>query len=308
MHPKPPLPSATAPPEPQASSPATLPDGLSSAAPPEFYENVDMAAVDADTRTAMAAISPESTFSFKVLTVNIHKGFTFFNRKFILPELREAVRQVGADVVFLQEVTGNHEKHPDKFDNYPETPHYEFLADTIWPQFAYGRNAVYTNGHHGNAVLSKFPIVRFENIDVSISGPERRGLLHCELQIPGRSVNVHAICVHLGLMESHRVQQMQMLCDLVRKGIPPQAPVVVAGDFNDWRHRAHVLLEQGADLHEVFVQAHGQAARTFPARLPLLRLDRIYVRNAIGHAPVVLPSRPWSHLSDHAPLAAEIEL
>ncbi len=308
MHTKPLPPSANAPPAPQASSPATLPDGLSTAAPPEFYDNLDMAAVDADTRTAMAAVSPESTFSFKVLTVNIHKGFTFFNRKFILPELREAVRQVGADVVFLQEVTGNHEKHPDKFDNYPETPHYEFLADTIWPQFAYGRNAVYTNGHHGNAVLSKFPIVRFENIDVSISGPERRGLLHCELQIPGRSVNVHAICVHLGLMESHRVQQMQMLCDLVRKGIPPQAPVVVAGDFNDWRHRAHVLLEQGADLHEVFVQAHGQAARTFPARLPLLRLDRIYVRNAIGHAPVVLPSKPWSHLSDHAPLAAEIEL
>jgi endonuclease/exonuclease/phosphatase family metal-dependent hydrolase len=270
--------------------------------------SIDMAAVEADTQTAMAAASAESSFLFKVLTVNIHKGFTFFNRKFILPELREAVRTVGADVVFLQEVTGNHIKHADKFDNYPDTPHYEFLADTIWPQFAYGRNAVYTNGHHGNAVLSKFPIVRFENRDVSISGPERRGLLHCELKVPGRSVNVHAICVHLGLMETHRVQQMEMLCDLVRKDIPAHAPVVVAGDFNDWRLRAHTVLETGADLHEVFVQANGQAARTFPARLPLLRLDRIYVRNAIGHAPVVLPSRPWSHLSDHAPLAAEIEL
>jgi len=267
-----------------------------------------MAAVEADTQTALAAISPNSSFSFKVLTVNIHKGFTFFNRKFMLPELREAVRSVSADVVFLQEVTGNHAKHPDRFDNYPDTPHYEFLADTIWPQFAYGRNAVYTNGHHGNAVLSKFPIVRFENRDVSISGPERRGLLHCELQIPGRKVNVHAICVHLGLMETHRAQQIAILCELVRKEIPAHAPVVVAGDFNDWRHRAHNLMEHNADLHEVFVQAYGKAALTFPARLPLLRLDRIYVRNAIGHAPVVLPNKPWSHLSDHAPLAAEIEL
>jgi endonuclease/exonuclease/phosphatase family metal-dependent hydrolase len=266
-----------------------------------------MAAVQADTETALAAASGGSSFSFKVLTVNIHKGFTFFNRKFILPELREAVRKVGADVVFLQEVTGSHIKHADKFDNYPETPHYEFLADTIWPQVAYGRNAVYTNGDHGNAVLSKFPIVRFENRDVSISGPERRGLLHCELKIPGRGINVHAICVHLGLMEAHRLQQMQMLCDLVRNEIPAQAPVVVAGDFNDWRHRAHAVLEQ-AELHEVFVLANGQAARTFPARLPLLRLDRIYVRNAFGHTPVVLPSDPWSHLSDHAPLAAQIEL
>ncbi len=274
----------------------------------EVARHIDMAAVEADTRAALAAIRPSSSFSFKVLTVNIHKGFTFLNRKFILPELREAVRTVGADVVFLQEVTGNHLKHPDRFDNYPDTPHYEFLADTIWPQFAYGRNAVYTNGHHGNAVLSKFPIVRFENRDVSISGPERRGLLHCELQIPGRSVNVHAICVHLGLMEAHRAQQIAMLCELVRKEIPAHAPVVVAGDFNDWRHRAHDPMEHKADLHEVFVQAYGKAARTFPARLPLLRLDRIYVRNAIGHAPVVLPNKPWSHLSDHAPLAAEIEL
>jgi endonuclease/exonuclease/phosphatase family metal-dependent hydrolase len=248
------------------------------------------------------------TFSLKVLTVNIHKGFTFFNRKFILPELREAVRKIGADVVFLQEVTGSHTDHGDKFDNYPDTPHYEFLADSIWPEFAYGQNAVYDKGDHGNAVMSKFPIVRFENHDVSITGPERRGLLHCELAIPGRSVNLHAICVHLSLTEAHRTQQMDKLCQLIADQVPPQAPLVVAGDFNDWRNRANSQLEQGAHLHEVFVQEYGQPARTFPARKPLLRLDRIYVRNAIGHKPVVLPNRPWSHLSDHAPLAAEIEL
>ena len=266
--------------------------------------------VDADVLAeAREAIATAAlTFSIKVLTVNIHKGFTFFNRKFILHELREAVRTVGADVVFLQEVTGTHAKHENKVANYPATPHYEFLADSIWPQFAYGRNAVYTNGHHGNAVLSKFPIVSFENRDVSISGPERRGLLHCVLKIPGRDTHVHAICVHLGLAESHRLKQLHMLCDMVRNDIPPSDPVIAAGDFNDWRRRAHDVLEQGAGMHEVFVQATGKAARTFPARFPLLPLDRIYVRNAIGHAPVVLPPRPWSHLSDHAPLAAEIEL
>ena len=257
----------------------------------------------------MAAIATAAkVFSVKVLTVNIHKGFTFFNRKFILPELREAVRKVGADVVFLQEVTGSHSKHADKFQNYPDTPHYEFLADSIWPEFAYGRNAVYDKGDHGNAVMSKFPIVRFENHDVSISGPEKRGMLHCELQIPGRGSNLHAVCVHLSLLEEHRSLQMAKLCALVHSRIPPQAPVVVAGDFNDWRHRAGSQLAEGADLHEVFVAAHGQPARTFPARRPLLRLDRIYVRNAIGHHPVVLPHKPWSHLSDHAPLAAVISL
>jgi endonuclease/exonuclease/phosphatase family metal-dependent hydrolase len=82
--------------------------------------------------------------------------------------------------------------------------------------------------------------------------------------------------------------------------------VVVAGDFNDWRRRAHALLEKGAGLQEVFVQAHGKAARTFPARLPVLRLDRIYVAGARAHRPMLLPRKPWAHLSDHAPLAAEI--
>ena len=260
----------------------------------------------AETQQAIAAAS--LSFSLKVLTVNIHKGFTFFNRKFILHELREAVRTVGADVVFLQEVTGTHARHESRVANYPLTPHYEFLADSIWPQFAYGRNAVYTNGHHGNAVLSKFPIVSFENRDVSISGPERRGLLHCVLQVPGRDTHVHVICVHLGLAESHRLKQLHMLCDLIRTDIPASAPVIAAGDFNDWRRRAHSVLAHGANMHEVFVQANGKAARTFPARFPMLQLDRIYVRNAIGHAPVVLPLKPWSHLSDHAPLAAEIEL
>ena len=264
------------------------------------------AAVLAETQQVIA--NAALSFSIKVLTVNIHKGFTFFNRKFILHELREAVRTVGADVVFLQEVTGTHARHETKVANYPATPHYEFLADSIWPQFAYGRNAVYTNGHHGNAVLSKFPIVSFENRDVSISGPERRGLLHCVLQIPGRDTHVHAICVHLGLAESHRLKQLHMLCDMVRNDIPSSDPVIAAGDFNDWRRRAHTVLEQGAGMREVFVQANGKAARTFPARFPLLQLDRIYVRNAIGHAPVVLPPKPWSHLSDHAPLAAEIEI
>ena len=102
----------------------------------------------------MTASAP---FSFRVLTVNTHKGLTFFNRKFILHELREAVRSVSAEVVFLQEVQGLHDRHHLRFANWTETPHHEFLADTVWPEVAYGRNAVYPNGHHGNAVLARDP-------------------------------------------------------------------------------------------------------------------------------------------------------
>ncbi|MFC3607327.1 endonuclease/exonuclease/phosphatase family protein [Stutzerimonas tarimensis] len=242
----------------------------------------------------------------RVLTVNTHKGFTALNRRFILPELREAVRSVGADVVFLQEVLGTHEKHALRFADWPNVSQYEFLADSIWTDFAYGRNAVYPDGDHGNALLSKFPISQYENLDVSISGPERRGLLHSVLQVPGHD-NLHAICVHLGLRENHRQQQLRLLCDLI-DSLPPDAPVIVAGDFNDWRLKARNVLESCAGLYEVFDRTHGELAKTFPARWPLLRLDRIYVRNVEARNPVILGNKPWSHLSDHLPLAVELKL
>ncbi|MNT58730.1 hypothetical protein D3C72_1961890 [compost metagenome] len=97
------------------------------------------------------------------------------------------------------------------------------------------------------------------------------------------------------------------VCELVRT-FPADEPVVLAGDFNDWRNRAHEVLEREAGLKEVFVQAFGRAVRTFPASMPLLALDRIYVRNAAVHSPLALPKKPWDKLSDHAPLAAEILL
>lgn len=252
--------------------------------------------------------TPKPSPVLTVMTVNIHKGFTFFNRRFILPELRDAVRKVGADVVFLQEVHGHTGSRGGQLSGWPETPHYEFLADDIWPQYAYGRNAVSAQGHHGNALMSKYPIIHDQNHDVSIAGPEKRGLLHCVLRMPGLHSFVHVVCVHLGLLEGHRQQQLDLLCEMVRGEVPPHAPLIVAGDFNDWRQRADPILWEGARLREVFVNAYGVPAKTFPARLPLLALDRIYVRNASAHLPVVLPRKPWSHLSDHAPLAAEVHL
>lgn len=246
--------------------------------------------------------------TLRVLTVNTHKGFAFLSRRFVLEELRDAVRAVGADLVFLQEVQGSHAGNSASVTGWPEAPHHEYLADALWPEFAYGRNAVYPHGHHGNAVLSKFPIVAYENRDVSVEGHETRGLLHCTLRVPDQPLDLHAICVHLGLKESHRRHQLALLSEIIRDHVPADAPLIVAGDFNDWAMHANRILQADAGLREVFLHANGRSARTFPAGFPLLQLDRIYVRNARVHAPLLLPRRPWSRLSDHAPLAAEIGL
>ena len=246
-------------------------------------------------------------FSLKVLTINIHKGFTAFNRRFILPELRDAVRTVSADIVCLQEVMGAHEVHPMHFENWPDTPHYEFLADTMWSDYAYGRNAVYPEGHNGNAVLSRFHIEHNENRDVSVGESEKRGLLYCRITPPALDFPIHVGCVHLGLREAHRQAQLQMLADWTN-ALPEGEPVVVAGDFNDWRQRANHPLKVNAGLEEIFTRSRGRPARTFPVRFPLLRLDRIYVKNAHASSPTALALLNWRHLSDHAPLSAEIHL
>ncbi|WP_341538640.1 endonuclease/exonuclease/phosphatase family protein, partial [Pseudomonas viridiflava] len=123
--------------------------------------------------TPVGQATPVSaSISLNVLTMNMHMGFGIFNRRFILPELREAVRSVSADVVFLQEVHGEHQSHARNVKDWPTISQYEFLADSMWSDFAYGRNAVYPNGDHGNTLLSKYPIVSHENLDISIDGTE----------------------------------------------------------------------------------------------------------------------------------------
>ena len=250
---------------------------------------------------------PSPPIAFKVLTVNVHKGFTSFNRRFILHELREAVRKVEADLVFLQEVLGTHRRHASRFSNFPQVPHYEFLADSIWPQYAYGRNAVAPEDSYGNAVLSHFPIVHSHNHRLSHERIDpQRGLLHCIVDKGGQG-RVHLMCVHLGLLESDRQHQLDRLCEIVAAEVPAGEPLIVAGDFNDWRLRADRKLAQRG-LSEVFREAFGRHARSFPAGLPLLRLDRIYVRDVSAMLPIPMPRHPWSRLSDHAPLAAAVRL
>jgi endonuclease/exonuclease/phosphatase family metal-dependent hydrolase len=240
---------------------------------------------------------------FRLLTLNLHKGFNLWNRRFVLPELREAVRALGADVVLLQEVLGSHELHALRRKDWPAVPQYEFLADSIWKDFAYGRNAVYPNGHHGNAVLSKFPIAAHHNHDISFGRRERRGLLYCRLAAPG--CDLHVVCVHLSLFEGERRRQLARLCGLLSEVVPHGAPLLVAGDFNDWRRHAGKWLAR-CGLREAFVEAHGRHARSFPARWPLLTLDRIYFRDLTLRAAAVHSMRPWSHLSDHLPLSVEV--
>ncbi|MDD5296073.1 MAG: endonuclease/exonuclease/phosphatase family protein [Rhodocyclaceae bacterium] len=243
-----------------------------------------------------------------VATYNIHKGFSQFNRRMVVHELRERLRSLGPDIVFLQEVQGLHLGHAEKHDDWPDQPQHEFLAEDTWRDTAYGGNALYDHGHHGNAILSAFPILVSANQDISDHRLEKRGLLHCELGVPGLASPLHCVCVHLGLLGRSRKRQMEALALRMEQLVPPEAPLIIAGDFNDWRNRADDLLCERLGLVEVFGGAVGRPARSFPSTLPLFRLDRIYVRGMAVRSAQVHFGPPWSEISDHAALSARLAL
>lgn len=292
-----------------------------------------------------------NTVKLRVATYNIHKGVVrdFFGLRRVsrIHELRERLHELNADLVFLQEVQGRHERHAERFEAWPEEPQDQFLAKspTLRHTFetAYGRNANYLHGHHGNALLSRFPILGLENRDVSDHALESRGILHCLVGIKGR--HVHCFVAHFGLLARSRERQAEALMDWVEREIPAEAPLIIGGDFNDWRNRLSGQFCERLRVQEVFDAARPRhrvgervahfvrdrlgengagpsvratrlprmvkgvrSARTFPAIVPWLRMDRIYTRGFQVNAAQVLRGPEWTHLSDHSPLVSDLLL
>jgi endonuclease/exonuclease/phosphatase family metal-dependent hydrolase len=240
----------------------------------------------------------------QILSYNIHKGFSL-DQKFVLQNIKQAIQLTGADFVCLQEVIGEHHKHRSRLKEWPIEPQLEYLADTVWKHFAYGKNAVYEDGHHGNAIMSRFPIRLHENIDISTNRFERRGLLHAALTLKEGTPDLHLISLHLNLFEKSRLWQIEKLCERIDQAVPHDAPLLIAGDFNDWRESASQILEDVLDVQEAFQLTHGRHAKTFPSWLPMLPLDRIYFRGLELQGATILQGEPWNRLSDHAALTAK---
>jgi len=243
-----------------------------------------------------------------IATYNIHKGYSQFKRRFVLHELRERLRELNADIVFLQEVQGADRRVKPRHHFDGAHPQHEFLAHEGWLHHAYGMNSVYDSGHHGNAILSRYPILKWDNQDISAHRFESRGVLHCEMAMPGNEQVLHCLCVHLGLFSRGQSRQMKELVERVKRVVPADAPLIIAGDFNDWRNQGSHLLAQELNLHEAFEVKSGKLARSFPCGFPLLRMDRIYVRGLTVQLAEVHAHYPWNKISDHAALSAMLTL
>lgn len=258
--------------------------------------------------------------TLRIATYNIHKGVQGLGplQRLEIHNLRHAIAQLGADIVCLQEVRAFHHRLARRFGvHWPHEPQAQVLAPPDWAA-VYRTNALTRHGEHGNALLSRFAVLAVAHRDVSDHRLEQRGLLHVTLAVPGESAEplraarapvvvagpwrpLHVIVVHLGLIHASRRRQVAALGRYLAEAVPPQAPLVVAGDFNDWSERLHAELAP-LGLHTL----RDARVPTFPARLPLLALDRIYVRGLrllALHAP---HGGPWARLSDHLPLVGEV--
>ncbi len=238
----------------------------------------------------------------RVVTYNIHKGVQGLGprRRLENHNLGHAVEQFDADVVCLQEVRKLHRREASHFHRWPDLPQADFLAPEGYHAI-YRTNAVTRHGEHGNALLTRWPVLGHQHEDMSDHRFEQRGLLHVEVQVHG--VAVHVLVVHLGLIRASRVRQMAQLARFITREVPAGAPLVVAGDFNDF---GAVVRRALAPVGLVSVTAVSQP--TFPSRLPLVQLDHVLVRGLKPLTFQVPQGRIWGRMSDHLPLIAELEI
>lgn len=244
----------------------------------------------------------------KVMTFNIHKGKSALGLRNTLHALRDFISMTKSDIVFLQEVVGEGKKYFPSTISDSFSSQLEFLADGVWPDFAYGKNAIYTNGHHGNAILSKFPITEWTNLNLTLNKYEQRGQLHALVEIPNDNKKIHLLNVHLNLRHHDRVKQIQKVIDVAIKKIPTHEQIILAGDFNDWNKQLSTHLYNNLNLKEAFKERHGKYAKTFPVRFPFFSLDRIYTRGLAIEEATCLNNQLTNRLSDHIPIQAILRL
>ena len=243
----------------------------------------------------------------RLLTINLHKGFSPLNKRFILPQLSRCIHSTSADVIFLQEVVGENIQKAAKHSDWPDKPQHEYIAGEAGFNHVYGKNAVYTFGHHGNAILSRYPILFYEQVDISTNRLEKRGMLYAKLKLPGRGKDLHCICLHLGLLHRSRKKQFRKVREYIQKVVPADEPLIVAGDFNEWRREKKNELETLLLMKDAGLQLYGHKLRTFPSVLPVFPLDRIYLRGFKALSASVIHKGSCARLSDHAGFFAEVE-
>ncbi len=241
----------------------------------------------------------------RLLTWNIHKGIGSLDRRYDLKRVVAVIEHYDADIVALQEVD---EGVPRSASDRQA----EWLAEAMgYPYHVFGPNVWLKQGCYGNAVLSRHPLVRWRNIDLTFSGKKPRGALYAEIRASSgeHRLTLHLVNLHLGLSGMERRWQVRRLLaseELVH--LERLARVIVAGDTNDWAG----ALARGRLIQAGFHCVTGtgrRASLTFPSWQPVGALDRVYARGSLAcethrRARLALARQA----SDHLPVVVDVAL
>ncbi|MCC2643665.1 MAG: metal-dependent hydrolase protein [Nitrospira sp.] len=224
-----------------------------------------------------------------VASYNIHRGFGR-DGHYEPGRILQVLLEMDADIVALQEVDV---RGPDRVQILPW-----LAARTNMTEVA-GPVRTSPEGEYGNALLTRLPVEKVRRWDLSVGAHEPRGVLDVDMNWNGRSIQV--LNAHLGLWpleRTHQVQRLLELLDVTRREL-----TVLMGDLNEWCLGGKSL----RSLQGVFGQP--SAPKTFPARWPLLALDRIWIAPAQAQGKVHAHHTAMSlTASDHLPVMAEITL
>jgi endonuclease/exonuclease/phosphatase family metal-dependent hydrolase len=237
--------------------------------------------------------------SFRLATYNIHKCVGL-DRRYSPERIADVLRELDADIIALQEVVC----HSDRGRREHQA---EFLAEELGMNFCLGENRKHYGGDYGNVILSRLPIISFQNYDISITRREPRGCLRAEIEI-SVDKSLHFVNLHLGTSFFERRKQVRkLLVNHVLDDPGFAGKRIIAGDFNEWVRGLTTRLFKSR-FQTVDPKLHLGTMRTFPGIAPIVHLDHIYFDPELTLKGAALHRSRRSLLaSDHLPIVAEFE-
>ncbi len=244
----------------------------------------------------------------RVLTYNIHRAIGV-DRRFLPERIASIIGYYNPDIAMLQEVD----------EGVPRSRELDLARELAraldFQHYAIGHNVRLRKGRYGNATLSRWPIRRERNIDLTIGFMRRRGCQHTRIAVrtpAGGTRRLEVFNLHLGLSARERERQMALL---VRSrefaALPYQVPTVIAGDTNDWRSLLRPIFVDMLGFRSATGgnDARERAIATFPSFFPQGALDRVYYRGPLRLVSARRCRLALSRVaSDHLPVIVDFEL
>lgn len=243
----------------------------------------------------------KTPIAFRIASYNIHKGIGGVDRRYRPERIIETLNRYNPDIVLMQEVD-------DLVPRSRQDKQVELFAEALeMNYYAYQRNVSLKRGHYGNAILSRFPLVDVQDINLTIPLKKRRRCLlaHCHLKYDGHQRTLLIANLHLGLAAFERRMQLRKILEHhVIQHTHRHTPMIVGGDYNDvWQNLGKQIMVPAG------FQASGKAISTFPAAFPARALDHLFFKGDLKlHHAFASRSKIASQASDHLPLIVDFEL